>query len=93
MNVDAEDEVDEKIEELPTFFVEVDNDKNFSRIYFNSSEEDMNTTVDLNLTYPANINVAAPTDYKDLSSVMDEVFTSLFSNPTGVEGTIPADTL
>lgn len=93
MNVDAEDEVDEKIEELPTFFVEVDNDKNFSRIYFNSSEDNMNTTVDLNLTYPANINVAAPTDYKDFSSVMDEVFTSLFSNPTGVEGTIPADTL
>lgn len=93
MDVDAEDEVDEKIEELPTFFVEVDNDKNFSRVYFSGTENDTNTTVDLNFTYPANINVAAPTDYKDLSSVMGELFTSMYLNSTGTEGTTPAGTL
>ncbi len=88
MNVDADEEVEEEMGELPTFFVEVDNDKNFSRVYFTGTEDDMSTTADFSFSYPENINVAEPTDYKDFSSVLEGLFTSMYTNPSGFEGTV-----
>ncbi|MBQ3453128.1 hypothetical protein IJG28_02985 [Candidatus Saccharibacteria bacterium] len=85
---DAEVNTDDVVAEmnnLPALYVEIDNDDNFSRLYFTSDLDDSDATVtaDLSFTYPTNINVAEPVEYKDFSSVIQEIFTSMYALPTG----------
>lgn len=85
------DNVVEDIDSLPTFYVEVDKDYNFTRLYFTSdlAEGDMTLTTDLGFTYPTNINVAEPAEYTDFSSMIQEIFTSMYTLPGGeVENTV-----
>lgn len=74
------DNVVEEIKNLPTFYVEVDKDFNFTRLYFTTDVSDGETTLtaDLGFTYPANINVAEPVEYKDFSAMIQEIFTSMY---------------
>lgn len=85
------DNVVKDIDSLPTFYVEVDKDYNFTRLYFTSdlAEGDMTLTTDLGFTYPTNINVAEPAEYTDFSSMIQEIFTSMYALPGGeVENTV-----
>lgn len=65
---------------LPTMYVEVDNDNNFTRLYFASTIEvngiSTSTKADINISYPASLKVALPDDYQNASTV----FTILFAN-------------
>lgn len=66
------------INELPDIYVEVDNDNNFSRIYFeDESSSDYTMTTDLGFTYPSSINVAEPTEYQDLVELIQQLFSGV----------------
>ena len=65
--------------ELPDLYAEVDNDYNFSRIYFAvDSSSDYTLTTDFSFTYPETINVAEPTEYKDFSDFMQEMMLNMY---------------
>lgn len=79
------DNVAAEINKLPTFYVEVDKDYNFTRLYFTTDLADggMTLTADLGFTYPTNINVAEPAEYTDFSNMIQEIFTSMYALPEG----------
>lgn len=95
----VETDTDGSFENMPTFYVEVDGDFNFTRVTFDApvmdtssckclevedcdceGEETARINVDLSLSYPDTINVAEPTEYKDLSTMLQELFTMMYSN-------------
>lgn len=77
-------ELTQELSKLPTLYVEVDSDYNFTRVYFDATSEegDVAVTTDLGLAYPDNINVAEPANYKDLSTVIQQLFTTMYSTDT-----------
>lgn len=83
------DNIASEISDLPTFYVEVDKDYNFTRLNFATdlSEGEMSLTSDLGFSYPANINVAEPSEYTDFSTMIQEIFTSLYALP-GTESAV-----
>lgn len=85
------DNVAEEINNLPTFYVEVDKDYNFTRLYFTTdlADGEMTLTTDLGFAYPTNINVAEPVEYKDFSTTIQEIMTSMYVLPgTETEETV-----
>lgn len=83
------DNVVADLSNLPDFYVEVDKDFNFTRLYFVSDlkDSDLTLTTDLGFTYPTNINVAEPEEYRNLSDVIQEIFTTMYVAP-GSEVTV-----
>ena len=79
------DNLADNVANLPEVYVEVDKDYNFTRLYFASEIGDAgaNLTTDLGFNYPENINVAEPVEYKDFSSVIQEIFMSMYNLPEG----------
>lgn len=59
---------------LPNLFVEVDNDFNFSRLYTHIAPADSVVvyTMDLDFSYPENVNVSGPEEYKDFTSILKD---------------------
>ena len=72
------DALSEAINSLPVIYVEVDNDYNFTRLAFDISDNEgaTNLSTDLGFSYPTNVNVAEPTDYKDLTTVLEQLYTT-----------------
>lgn len=77
--------------DLPDLFVEVDGNDNFTRLYFEtdlqSTGDDLEDSAgtlkfDLSFAYPANINVAEPTDYKDFTTVLQSLYSGAAYNTT-----------
>ncbi len=93
-----EGDISKIVEDMPNFYVEVDNENNFTRLYvkstINSSDcacmdsvdivcdcpklPDSVVTMDLNFSYPDNINVPAPTEYRDFKDVIQDISTSIY---------------
>ncbi len=83
--------VNQTLAEMPEVYVEVDDNDNFTRLYFvtDANEGDTTVTTDLNFSYPTNVNVAEPTEYIDLSEIMQGLFLNTYdttSTGTTVEG-------
>ena len=81
------DEVGEAISNLPTIYAEIDNDKNFSRLYMEKDlGEGVNMTADLSFSYPDTVNVFGPSEgeYKDLSVLIQEFILNTY-NVNGYE--------
>lgn len=57
---------------LPTIYVEVDNNDNFSRVYFKADET---ATADLTLSYPAKLELTLPDSYVDMSTLLNNAMT------------------
>ena len=93
MGYDSEDvnmnTVTEMLGNLPTFYVEVDKDYDFTRLYFTAdlAESKMSLTSDLIFSYPVNINVAEPSEYTDFSTMFQEMLTSMYALP-GTENAV-----
>ena len=81
------DNITSEIGDLPSFYVEVDKDYNFTRLYFTAdlSEGATTLTSDIGFTYPTNINVAEPVEYTDFSEMIQQIYTSVYALP-GTEG-------
>lgn len=57
-------------QKLPEIFVEVNDNYNFTRAYFTFENNEMELEVDLRFSYPTNVNVPEPLEYKDISEVL-----------------------
>ena len=73
------------VDKLPEMQVEIDKDNNFTRLYITSSVNDgmANLTVDLNFSYPTNVNIPEPVEYTDYSTFMQSLMSGML-NPNGV---------
>ena len=71
-SVDSADLV-EDIEELPALYVEVDGNYDFTRLYFTTSDDETDYVYDFDLSYPENVNISEPTDYKDFTEIMQNM--------------------
>ena len=65
------------LESLPTLYVEVDDNYNFTRLYFKTTSDGSTTTVDVNLSYPGKFEYSEPEEYTDIDTIMSNLVTSL----------------
>lgn len=67
------------LQTLPEMYVEVNDSHDFTRFYFitNLTQENATLSVDLDFTYPENVNVPEPAEYKDISEVTQNLSESL----------------
>ncbi len=67
---------------LPEMYVEIDENNDFTRVYFDFSdiEEDTNSTItaDLSLFYPTSIMVQDPENYIDIDEALSEILKTLY---------------
>ena len=65
-------ELKEIFADYPTVYVEIDDNNNFTRVYFAAemAGDGSNVTADLALSYPAKIEVTGPEEYLDLSTLI-----------------------
>ena len=67
---------------LPTLYVEIDNDNNFTRAYTKilGSDDGVSVTVDLSFSYPTtSVEIEEPTDYIDINEAFNGVLNSFYS--------------
>lgn len=68
---------------MPAIYVEIDDNYNFTRVYFKvtagEGENTTTTTADLSLSYPAKLDVEAPDDYIDMSTLVNNLLTSMMT--------------
>lgn len=63
-----------ELQKLPEIFVEINANYDFTRLYFNTDlGGDADMAVDFGFSYPDNINVSEPVEYKDLDALMQEL--------------------
>lgn len=68
------DDMTEDLAKLPDIYVEVDKNYDFTRVYFViDSDDDQTMTFDFNLSYPDNVNVSEPVEYKDFTELIQEM--------------------
>lgn len=72
------------IQDSTKIFAEVDENYNFSRVYLESdvNNDAAEMIVDLRFTYPANVNIPEPVEYKNLSEVLQNLTLNLTSSPS-----------
>jgi hypothetical protein len=77
------EQISEIVKELPTVYVEVNSDYNFTRFYTNytASDESLGIKVDLTLNYNPTIEATAPSD----SIKLEDLFRSMYQNPSALD--------
>ena len=71
--------VEKTLREMPAVYVEIDENYNFTRLYVEYDNGDMKVVADLDFTFPNNVNVPEPTEYKNLSTMLQELMTSMIN--------------
>ncbi len=76
------EDVQEIIKDFPDLYVEIDNDDNFTRVYFAISVEDnaATVTIDLSLAYPTQITINEPTEYIEVNEAIKKIMSGLGGN-------------
>ena len=73
--------VEKVLANFPAVYVEIDNNNNFTRVYFkaNTTMNDAATTVvaDLAISYPAKVEITAPESYVDMSTLLNNAMVNL----------------
>jgi hypothetical protein len=74
---------------FPTVYVEIDDNYNFTRVYFKTSVGDStnstSVTADLALSYPAKVELETPDEYINMSTLVNNLVTGvLYSGNTGL---------
>lgn len=65
-----------------SFYVEIDNNNNFTRVYFTLAPTDTTAvTVDLDISYPTNISFEEPESYLDFSEVLQRLLGQFYGEP------------
>ena len=70
---------------FPTVYVEIDDNYNFTRVYFDTSisaGDDTYTavTADINLSYPSKIEINEPTEYVNMSTLLNNLMTNVLTS-------------
>lgn len=89
-------DIDKIVSEFPEIYAEVNSDYNFTRLYIEGDGEstNMTTIIDLSINYPDNVNVDAPNEYQDMTSVLQTLFSGMYDMPTDnmiIDGDEPTD--
>ena len=68
---------------LPTIFVEINDNNDFTRVYLSVSTPDGLTSAaaDLSFSYPANISIDEPASYIDINQALSMVLTNFLQQP------------
>ena len=84
VHIDENDVAGMKLD-FPEIYAEVDGEDNFTRLYVKSNLENSaaSVTMDLNFSYPNNINVPEPQEYRDFSDIIQELSTTIYD--TGID--------
>ena len=74
---------------FPSVYLEIDDNYNITRVYFKTNLGDeagsMNVTADLAISYPNKLEVVAPDEYVDMSTLVNKLVTGvLTSGDTGL---------
>lgn len=77
----TEEDVAEITDKMPNIYAEVNSENNFTRLYM---ESDINNgmataTIDLGFSYPNNVNVSEPVEYKDFSEIIQTLFQGMYN--------------
>ena len=77
----SKSDVAEAVKLIPDLYAEVDNENNFTRLYFETelAEGEIDVITDLSFKYPEAINVSGPASYKDFSEVIQQIFSGLYN--------------
>lgn len=77
----TEADITDVIKKIPAFYAEVNSDYNFTRLYFESviGDDLATATVDLGISYPANVTVTEPVEYTDFSDMVQTIFTTMYN--------------
>ena len=81
----SKDDVVKMVNTMPKIYAEVDSENNFTRLYLTSDLNNGEGTmmIDLGFSYPTNVNVSEPEEYKNFSDVIQEIMSSMYSLPAG----------
>ncbi len=87
------DSVNQALAEIPELYVEIDNNDNFTRLYFvtDISEKNATITTDLAFSYPTNVNISEPTEHIDLQEVLQRLlnpYYTTYDSSTDVDYTL-----
>lgn len=66
--------------DLPAVYAEIDDNNNFTRFYFKAGTASTTIEADINLSYPAEIKVSDPSDYIDMSTLLNSVMTTFLQS-------------
>ena len=80
------DKLWEIIQQLPDLYAEVNGDADFTRLYFDATTNVGKIKADIRFSYPNNVNVPEPVEYKDISEFIKP------NTETAKEGTPPEET-
>jgi len=69
-------EIEEIFADYPIVYVEINDNNDFTRVYFDATTADgmMTATADFSLSYPATIEITEPAEYKDINDLFVELF-------------------
>lgn len=68
------EQIVEFLQQMPTMFVELDDDFNFSKVYLGwAPDSKSSVVVGLDLSYPENVTVTKPGQHKNLSEVLQQL--------------------
>ena len=79
--VTAED-LSDILAELPTIYVEINDQNDFTRVYLATDVEDGAASVaaDISLAYPATMSIEEPANYVELNSVLSQLFSGFYND-------------
>ena len=85
-----EDDATTIVEEMPIVYAEVDDENNFSRLYleYDLNDGEATVTIDLDFSYPDTVNVSEIEEYQDFSSVLEEIFSSMYDLPYNTDDVV-----
>ena len=75
------EQVAEMTANFTSFYVEIDDNNNFTRVYFTMAPEGQTVTVDLSLSYPTSITITEPEQYISYSEVLQKLLSSFYAEP------------
>lgn len=75
------EDVMEITNEMPAIYAEVNENNEFTRLYLETDINDgaATATIDLGFSYPNNINVSEPVEYKDFAEHIQTIFKSMYN--------------
>ena len=65
---------------FPTMYAEIDDNNNFTRVYFETEANSQFITADLDISYPNKFEVTEPDSYIEMSTLLNNVTTNLLKN-------------
>ena len=80
------DDLQNMLAELPTIYVEIDDQNNFTRTYLTMNNDGMTITADLSFTYPTSIVIEEPETYVEINTVLSQLYSGFYGEDDFYDG-------